>query len=109
MIVPVMAISDLKLTQQIYSEETNGTHAHDRDRVPLNCTSKPKRKSSACSHHQIWSSTHDICRPLNLKCTDHIIIYGSFGLSKVRQRAANNTFYERLLQFLELSNSFKKA
>ena len=50
MIVPVMAISNLKLTQQIYSEETNGTHAHDRDRVPLNCTSKPKRKSSACFH-----------------------------------------------------------
>ena len=44
MIVPVMAISNLKLTQQIYSEETNGTHAHDRDRVPLNCTSKPRGK-----------------------------------------------------------------
>ena len=23
------------LTQQIYSEETNGTHAHNRDRVPF--------------------------------------------------------------------------
>ena len=36
MMVPVMAISNLVLTQQIYSEETNGAHAHNRDRVPLN-------------------------------------------------------------------------
>ena len=36
MIVPVMAISNLVLTQQIYSEETNGAHAHNRDRVLLN-------------------------------------------------------------------------
>ena len=35
MIVPVMAISNLLLTQQIYSEETNGAHAHNHDRVPL--------------------------------------------------------------------------
>ena len=35
MIVPVMAISNLVLTQQISSEETNGAHAHNRDRVPL--------------------------------------------------------------------------
>ena len=35
MIVPVMAISNLVLTQQIYSEETNGAHAHNRDHVPL--------------------------------------------------------------------------
>ena len=35
MIVPVMAISNLVLTRQIYSEETNGTHAHKRDSVPL--------------------------------------------------------------------------
>ena len=35
MIVPVMAISNLVLTQQIYSEEINGAHAHNRDRVPL--------------------------------------------------------------------------
>ena len=34
MIVSVMAISNLVLTQQIYSEETNGAHAHNRDRVP---------------------------------------------------------------------------
>ena len=35
MVVPVMAISNLLLTQQIYSEETNGAHAHNRDRVPF--------------------------------------------------------------------------
>ena len=35
MIVPVMAISNLVLTQQIYSEETYGAHAHVRDRVTL--------------------------------------------------------------------------
>ena len=37
MVVPVMAISNLVLTQQIYSEETNGAHVHNRDRVPLTC------------------------------------------------------------------------
>ena len=41
MIVPVMAISNLVLTQQIYSEETNGAHAHYREPVPL-------RYSEAC-------------------------------------------------------------
>ena len=35
MIVPVMAILNLLLTRQIYSEETNGAHAHNRDPVPL--------------------------------------------------------------------------
>ena len=35
MIVPVMAISNLVLTQQIYSEATNGAHAHYREPVPL--------------------------------------------------------------------------
>ena len=35
MIVPVMAMSNLVLTQQIYSEETDGAHAHNRHRVPL--------------------------------------------------------------------------
>ena len=35
MIVPVMAISNLALTRQIYSEETNGAHAHYREPVPL--------------------------------------------------------------------------
>ena len=34
MIVPVMAISNLVLTRQIYSKETHGAHAHNHDRVP---------------------------------------------------------------------------
>ena len=42
MIVPVMAISNLVLTQQIYSGETNGAHAHYREPVPLNRPSKYK-------------------------------------------------------------------
>ena len=40
MIVPVMAISNLVLTQQIYSEETNGAHAHYREPVPLKLFSR---------------------------------------------------------------------
>ena len=35
MIVPVMAIANLVLTRQIYSEETDGAHAHYREPVPL--------------------------------------------------------------------------
>ena len=35
MIVPVMAIANLVLTRQIYSEETNSAHAHNRGHVPL--------------------------------------------------------------------------
>ena len=35
MIVPVTVISNLVLTRQIYSEETNGAHAHYREPVPL--------------------------------------------------------------------------
>ena len=35
MIVPVMAISNLVLTRKIFSEETNGAHAHYREPVPL--------------------------------------------------------------------------
>ena len=30
-IVPVMVISNLVMTRQIYSEETDGAHAHNRD------------------------------------------------------------------------------
>ena len=33
MIVPVMATSNLVSTRQIYSEETNGAHAHNSDRA----------------------------------------------------------------------------
>ena len=68
MIVPVMAISNLVLTQQIYSEETNGAHAPYREPVPLSflCnvsnttvttverpgTRQPNRRPSNCSHRE---------------------------------------------------------
>ena len=45
MIAPVMAISNLVLTRQIYSEETNGAHAHYREPVPL---------TRALLHLQCW-------------------------------------------------------
>ena len=45
MIAPVMAISNSVLTQQIYSEETNGAHAHNRDRVPLNLQTNNQSES----------------------------------------------------------------
>ena len=41
MIVPVMTISNfIVLTGQIYSEETNGAHAHYREPVPLKLSNK---------------------------------------------------------------------
>ena len=40
MILPVMAISNIVLTRQIYSEETNGAHAHYREPVPLKLSTK---------------------------------------------------------------------
>ena len=43
MIVSVIAISNLVLTRQIYSEETNGAHAHNSDRVPLSKRLKPRQ------------------------------------------------------------------
>ena len=43
MIVPVMAISNLVLTQQIYSKETKGAHAPYREPVPLKYQNRWKR------------------------------------------------------------------
>ena len=54
MIVPVMAISNLVLTQQIYSEETNGAHAHYREPVPL---SEAKPKIITCNLSDASSAT----------------------------------------------------
>ena len=51
MIVPLMAISNLVLTQQIYSEETNGAHAHYREPVPLRTITEANRSQS-----NDWSS-----------------------------------------------------
>ena len=38
MILLVMAISNLVLTRQIYSQDANGAHAHYREPVPLTVT-----------------------------------------------------------------------
>ena len=46
MIVPVMAILNLVLTQQIYSEEINGAHAHYREPVPLKSLIVKRRRRS---------------------------------------------------------------
>ena len=52
MIVPVMAISNLVLTQHIYSEETNGAQVHNRDRVPLRKKREPIAKVNPVG--EIW-------------------------------------------------------
>ena len=56
MIVPVMAISNLVLTQQIYSEETNGAHAHYREPVPLNAVLR--EVSSLFSIKHVFTSSY---------------------------------------------------
>ena len=48
MIVAVMAITNLVSTQQIYSEETNSAHVHNRDCVPLSCN----------EYNKDWRNTH---------------------------------------------------
>ena len=50
MIVPVMAISNLVLTQQINSEETNGAHAHNRDR-------KVKSFRNTATYQKVWGGS----------------------------------------------------
>ena len=64
MIVPVMAISKSVLTRQIYSKETNGAHAHNRDRVPLS-----KRLNDDDDENAISKKT---CL---INCTGHPIMY----------------------------------
>ena len=64
MIVLVMAISNLVLTQQIYSEETNGAHVHYREPVPLNscsCGSLRSSKWRACSQAKKSKETRFSC------------------------------------------------
>ena len=59
MIVPVMAISNLVLTQQIYSEETNGAHAHYREPVPLKKTFRDVGKAGEKSYlYQLYALPH---------------------------------------------------
>ena len=43
-----MAISNLVLTQQIYSEEPNGAHAHYREPVPLTARGPHSRNKFLC-------------------------------------------------------------
>ena len=70
MIVPVMAISNLVLTQQIYSEETNGAHAHSRDRVLLSI--------------EDGNGSENVTQKVNLHCFKlHRSYCNSFNLSNV--------------------------
>ena len=65
MIVPVMATSNLVLTQQIYSEETDGAHAHYREPVPLMPFSTPADKKylhKPESHYLIASILYKFTR-----------------------------------------------
>ena len=57
MIVPVMAISNLVLTQQIYSEETNGARAQYREPVSLNNTHK-NPKFGRVRQFPVWDLSH---------------------------------------------------
>ena len=54
MIVPIMAISILVLTRQIYSEETNGAHAHCREPVPLIANSRELSKRFCSTLHLLF-------------------------------------------------------
>ena len=58
MIVPVMAISNLVLAQQIYSEETNGAHAHYREPVPLIQPGERRRSTGHKIKSQIESEKY---------------------------------------------------
>ena len=53
MIVQVMSISNFVLTQQIYSEETNGAHRHNRDSVPLIKSLQPINDRKELFEHDI--------------------------------------------------------
>ena len=70
MIVPVMAILNLVLTQQIYSEETNGAHAHYREAVPLSVFYLRKKYKFPCKRLQIGQRLWKLClkmRTVNFK------------------------------------------
>ena len=56
MIVPVMAILYLVLTRQIYSEETNGVHAHYREPVPLKVSGADEQANQLTAEEN-----HDCC------------------------------------------------
>ena len=54
-----MAILNLVLTQQIYSEETNGAHAHYREPVPLIHAKSKTQFSSGKRRNIVWKYLHD--------------------------------------------------
>ena len=67
MIVPVMAISNLVLTQQIYSEETNGAHAHYRELVPLNNWGSDNYKWFPLGNlHKSKSKSTKVCKSMKV-------------------------------------------
>ena len=61
MIVPVMAISNLVLTRQIYTEETNGAHAHYREPVPLNVVNDFFKNYEA--FEELYQALHSVFHP----------------------------------------------
>ena len=68
MIVPVMAISNLVLTQQIYSEETNGAHAHYREPVPLSNDDGDGNENGKKSN-KFMLAIQQLCTCITLYCT----------------------------------------
>ena len=65
MIVPVMVISNLVLTRQIYSEQTNGAHAHYREPVPLK---NPEWQSPIQPFS--WVVTNSTCPKYDSRCVE---------------------------------------
>ena len=68
MIVPVMAISNLVLTRQFYSEETNGARAHYREPVPL--TRSPL--TAALYYLKAWN----VKRLMLARCSIMVLCFG---------------------------------
>ena len=87
MIVPVMAISNLVLTQQIYSEETNGAHEHYREPVPLILLSSPKQtnkqteRTLAGTPQQLWPITAGL---FLVPCPPSPVPRSTFDYSNIR-------------------------
>ena len=90
MIVPVMAISNLVLTQQIYSEETNGAHAHNRDRVP----------SSGYICNKIY-----ICMSLNFLCGDEQNCYSEKWQKPTFLKRKSSKVFKTLTEQVDCSSN----
>ena len=93
MIVPVMAISNLVLTQQIYSQETNGAHAHYREPVPLMSSSQSEERTVFLTREKIDTSNqnpNDIFHVLEKWCLQ------SKATDMCEFRPKVSAFYRRL-------------